>query len=249
MNGALVLALPSKGRLQKEAEALFARAGFVVEKRGGRNYRGGIAGTEIEVAFLSAAEIARELAAGTAHLGITGEDLVRETVTDADERVALLAPLGFGQADVVVAVPEAWIDVWTMEDLDDVAAGFRARHGRRLRIATKYWNLTQNFFASHGIALYRVVESLGATEGAPAAGTADAIVDITTTGSTLAANHLKVLEDGLILRSEANLALSRSASFTDEARRAASELLASLARAGISVQFEALLTARSAPAG
>ena len=112
-------------------------------------------------------------------------------------------PLGFGRADVVVAVPELWIDVWTMEDLDDVAAGFRARHGRRLRIATKYWNLTQGFFAAHGIALYRVVESLGATEGAPAAGTADLIVDITTTGSTLAANHLKVLEDGVILRSQA----------------------------------------------
>ena len=127
--------------------------------------------------------------------------------------MALLAPLGFGRADVVVAVPELWIDVWTMEDLDDVAAGFRARHGRRLRIASKYWNLTQGFFAAHGIALYRVVESLGATEGAPAAGTADAIVDITTTGATLAANHLKVLEDGVILRSEAQLAMSKVAAW------------------------------------
>ena len=167
------------------------------------------------MAFLSAAEIARELAAGTIHLGITGEDLLRETVPGLEERVALLAPLGFGRADVVVAVPEPWIDVWTMEDLDDVAAGFRARHGRRLRIATKYWNLTQGFFAGHGIALYRIVESLGATEGAPAAGTADAIVDITTTGATLAANHLKVLDDGLILRSEAQLAMSRQAAWAD----------------------------------
>ena len=233
MNGALILALPSKGRLQEEAEALFARAGFLVEKRGGRNYRGGIAGTDIEVAFLSAAEIARELAAGAAHLGITGEDLVRETVADADERIALLARLGFGQADVVVAVPEAWIDVWTMEDLDDVAAGFRARHGRRLRIATKYWNLTQTFFASHGIALYRVVESLGATEGAPAAGTADAIVDITTTGSTLAANHLKVLEDGVILRSQAHVVLSRGAAWDAAARASAAKLLRTIAAAGI----------------
>ena len=155
------------------------------------------------MAFLAASEIARELAAGTVHLGVTGEDLVRETVADADARIALLARLGFGHADVVVAVPELWIDVWTMEDLDDVAAGFRARHGRRMRIATKYWNLTQGFFAAHGIALYRVVESLGATEGAPAAGTADLIVDITTTGATLAANHLKILEDGVILKSEA----------------------------------------------
>jgi len=235
MNGSLVLALPSKGRLQEEAEALLARAGLPVEKRGGRNYRGRIAGSDIEVAFLSASEIAGELAAGSVHFGVTGEDLVRETIGDADQRIALLAPLGFGQADVVVAVPEVWIDVWTMEDLDDVAAGFLSRHGRRLRIATKYWNLTQSFFASHGIALYRVVESVGATEGAPAAGMADAIVDITTTGSTLAANHLKLLEDGLVLRSQANLASSLSAALSEEARRAASHLLSALAGAGVAI--------------
>ena len=134
-------------------------------------------------------------------------------------------------ADVVVAVPELWIDVWTMQDLDDVAAGFRARHGRRLRIATKYWNLTQTFFASHGIALYRVVESLGATEGAPAAGTADLIVDITTTGSTLEANHLKVLEDGVILRSQANLAASLAAAWDAATRGRRGPALALRSRA------------------
>lgn len=236
MNGSLVLALPSKGRLQERAEAMLAAAGLIVEKRGGRNYRGGIAGEDgIEIAFLSAAEIARELASGNAHFGITGEDLVRESVADADRRIALIAPLGFGQADVVVAVPELWIDVWTMEDLDDVAAGFRARHGRRLRVATKYWNLTQSFFASHGIALYRVVESLGATEGAPAAGTADAIVDITTTGSTLSANHLKVLEDGIILRSQANLGMSLTAAWAEETRAAGARFLARLAAAGVAI--------------
>src|SRR5687768_8449836 len=119
-----------------------------------------------------------------------------------------------------------------MEDLDDVAAGFRARHGRRLRIATKYWNLTQNFFASHGIALYRVVESLGATEGAPAAGTADLVVDITTTGSTLAANHLKVLEDGVVLRSQAHLALSRTAPWSEEGERAARRVVEAVRAVG-----------------
>ena len=193
------------------------------------------------MAFLAASEIARELAAGNIHLGVTGEDLLRETVNDVDERIALLAGLGYGMADVVVAVPEFWIDVWTMQDLDDVAAGFRARHGRRLRIATKYWNLTQNFFASHGIALYRVVESLGATEGAPAAGTADLIVDITTTGSTLKANHLKVLEDGVILRSEAKLALSLGAAWDMTSRRAAIRLLSSLSNTGITAAKHPLL--------
>jgi ATP phosphoribosyltransferase len=110
----------------------------------------------------------------------------------------------------VVAVPEVWRDVTTMADLDDVAADFRQRHGRRLRIATKYWRLTQQFFSQkHGIQVYRIVESLGATEGAPAAGSADMIVDITSTGSTLKANQLKVLEDGVILRSQACLVSAR----------------------------------------
>ena len=240
MNSPLTLALPSKGRLQEQCEAVLATAGLLVERRRGRNYRGRIAGRDdVEVAFLSASEIAHQLADGAVHLGITGEDLVRETVVEADRKIALLAPLGFGHADVVVAVPELWIDVWTMEDLDDVAAGFHARHGRRLRIATKYWNLTQGFFARHGMAVYRVVESLGATEGAPAAGTADAIVDITSSGSTLAANHLKVLEDGVILRSQANLALSLTAAWGEGRQQVAAELIDALASSGAEVRRDA----------
>jgi ATP phosphoribosyltransferase len=112
---------------------------------------------------------------------------------------------------VVVAVPEAWVDVVTMADLEDVAADFRPRHGRRLRVATKYLTLTRRFFAEHGLTDYRIVESLGATEGAPASGVADLIVDITTTGTTLRANALKRLDDGLILASEAYLVTSLTA--------------------------------------
>ena len=121
----------------------------------------------------------------------------------------LIDSLGFGSANVVVAVPQAWIDVRTMADLDDVTTGFRAQHNRRMRVATKYINLTRNFFAAHGVVDYRIVESAGATEGAPAVGTAEMIVDITTTGATLAANGLKVLDDGVILRSQANLVASK----------------------------------------
>ena len=240
MSEPLVIAIPSKGRLQEKTEALFKAGGLVIEKPGGsRNYRGRLNGVDdVEIAFLSASEIARELGAGRVHLGVTGEDLVRETVPDADRRISLAAPLGFGRADVVVAVPQAWIDVSSMEDLDDVAAGFRAAHGRRLRIATKYWNLTERFFARHGIALYRIVESLGATEGAPAAGLADAIVDITTTGSTLRANHLKVLVDGVMLRSEANLAVSLTAAWTPPTRAAAGRIVEALPVAGIADGLE-----------
>ncbi len=108
--------------------------------------------------FLSASEIVAKLASGDAHFGVTGEDLIREALPDADSRVALLAPLGFGQADVVVAVPKGWIDAGSMEDLEEIAADFHARHGRRMRVATKYVNLTRRFFATHGVADYRIVE-------------------------------------------------------------------------------------------
>jgi ATP phosphoribosyltransferase len=212
---ALVLAVPAKGRLQENAEAFFASAGLhLVKPRGARDYRGAIARLDgVEVAFISAAEITEQLAAGAVHFGITGEDLVREMIPAADDKVVLLDGLGFGHANVVVAVPEAWIDVRNMADLDDVATTFRGKHDRRLRVATKYINLTRGFFARHGIVDYRIVESSGATEGAPAAGTAELIVDITTTGSTLAANGLKIIEDGVMLRSQANLVAARAAAW------------------------------------
>ncbi len=208
----ITIALPSKGRMKDDASAIFERAGMrIVAVGNDRSYRGRVEGwDDIEIAYLSASEISREIGNGTVDFGVTGEDLIREGLAEADKRVEICARLGFGHADVVVAVPEIWLDVDTMADLGDVAADFRARHGRRLAIATKYWRLTQQFFSSqHGIQLYRIVESLGATEGAPAAGQADIIVDITSTGSTLKANHLKILSDGVILRSEACLVRAR----------------------------------------
>jgi ATP phosphoribosyltransferase len=227
----LVIAVPSKGRLQENAAAFFARAGLsFTQARGVRDYRGTIAGVSgVEVLFLSAAEIVAQLANGGAHLGVTGEDLLRESVPDLDASLALLTGLGFGNATVVVAVPQAWIDVRTMADLDEVASDLRARRGRRLRVATKYLNLTRRFFAANGVVDYRIVESPGATEGAPAAGTADLIVDITTTGATLAANGLRVLDDGIILNSEANLVASLRAPWTASARSSARTVLSRIA--------------------
>jgi ATP phosphoribosyltransferase len=215
MNTPLVLAVPAKGRLQENAEAFFARSGLaLIKPRGARDYRGAIAGLDgVEVAYLSASEITTQLAAGAVHFGVTGEDLVREMIPDANSKVVLIEGLGFGFATVVVAVPQAWIDVRTMADIDDVGTSFRHTHGRRMRVATKYVNLTRDYFSAHGIIDYRIVESSGATEGAPAAGTAELIVDITTSGATLAANGLKVIEDGIILRSQANLVAARGASW------------------------------------
>jgi len=215
----ITIALPSKGRMKDDASAIFEKAGLKIVAVGNeRSYRGRVEGLDdVEIAFLSASEISREIGAGSIDFGVTGEDLIREGLSEADARVEFCARLGFGHADVVVAVPEIWLDVDTMADLGDVAADFRARHGRRLAIATKYWRLTQQFFSSqHGIQLYRIVESLGATEGAPASGSADIIVDITSTGSTLKANHLKILSDGIMLRSQACLVRARKAGHADD---------------------------------
>jgi ATP phosphoribosyltransferase len=225
----LRFALPSKGRLQEQVSAWLDDAGLKLVA-GARDYRGTIAGEPgVEIKLMSSAEIAGALAAGDVHFGITGEDLIRENIPDTDRSVALLQALGFGFADVVVAVPRAWIDVSTMADLDDVCTAFHARHRRRLRVATKYLALTRNFFAAHGIADYRIVESLGATEGAPAAGVAEAVVDITTTGATLAANGLKVLDDGVVLKSQAQLAAALNACWNGAALESAGRICARIA--------------------
>ena len=233
MAGALLsIAVPSKGRLKDQVAAVFDRAGAALRKTGHeRGYRGALAGIDgVEVKFASAAEIVHLLRTGRVQLGITGEDLVRETVADVDSTVTFLVPLGIGRADVVVAVPDCWIDVARMADLEDVAAQFARAHGRRLRVATKYMNLTRRFFADHGVAGYRIVESAGATEATPASGTAELIVDITTTGTTLRANHLKVLDDGLILKSQAHLFGSRASAWTPASANTRDAIVALLSR-------------------
>lgn len=206
-----VLGIPSKGRLMEACVALFTKSGLGIDRTGSdRGYRGKLSGLDnIEIAFLSASEIAIHLREGKIDAGVTGEDLLRETLSPNDPALDSITRLNFGPAQVIVAVPMCWLDVASMSDLDDVAEQFYRSHGRRLRVATKYANLTRRFFAEKGVTGYRVVASAGATEGAPAAGTAELIVDITTTGSTLAANHLRILDDGLILDSCAVLAISK----------------------------------------
>ncbi len=226
MSDPLVLAVPSKGRLMEQTAETLARVGLVLKKVGSeRGYKGVIEGLDgVEVIFVSASEIVEQLKAGRAHLGVSGEDLAREQVADMEKRFQIMRKLGFGHADVVVAVPQAWIDVRVMSDLEAVGRDFRRAHGRHMRVATKYMNITRRHFQANGITSYRIVESLGATEGTPAAGTAELIVDITTTGTTLKANGLKVLDDGVLLRSEAVLFSSRAATWTPETRATLAEI-------------------------
>jgi ATP phosphoribosyltransferase len=222
------IGVPSKGRLMQECFDWFGARGIGMRRAGGdREYSGIVEGIDgVVPVLLSASEVPRELAAGRIHLGVTGSDLVREQL--AQDEVVEVARLGFGQADLVLAVPNAWIDVETVDDLDAAAAGFRKLHGHRLRIATKYHRLVREFLQAQGVADYQLVDSQGATEGTVKNGTAEAIADITSSGETLRANHLRVLSDGLIHSSEAVLWASRAAVWSGEERAAFAALAARL---------------------
>ena len=213
----LKIGVPSKGRLMEKTFDWFGARGITMARTGNeREYSGavdGIAG--VELVLLSAGEIPRELAAGRIHLGVTGSDLVRDKLVDWQVQVAELALLGFGHADLIIAVPDAWIDVDTLDDLDAAAGAFRALHGFRLRIATKYHRLVREFLTAQGVADYQLVDSQGATEGTVKNLTAEAVADITSTGETLRANHLKILSDGLIHQSQATLYAARAADWSD----------------------------------
>ncbi len=210
MSDRLVLAIPSKGRLKEQVESLLTANAMKLTLIGGeRGYRASLEGApDLDVQLMSASEIALQLAAGTIDAGITGLDLLRELDPSDRLGIEVIARLGIGRADMVLATPQAWIDVARIDDFDDVCAQFRRRHGRPLRIATKYLRFAGYILHERGVSDFRLVESLSATEAAPAAGIAEAIIDITTTGATLAANRLKTLADGLLLRSEAVLALA-----------------------------------------
>jgi ATP phosphoribosyltransferase len=215
----LKLGVPSKGRLMDKTFEWFTKRGIVLSRTGeAREYAGAVEGLEgVDLVLLSASEIPRELAAGRIHLGVTGSDLVREELADWEAQVAELARLGFGHADLIVAVPKAWVDVETLDDLDAVAAAFRARHGFRLRIATKYHRLVREYLRANGVADYQLVDSQGATEGTVKNLTAEAIADITSTGETLRANHLKILRDAPVHRSQATLFAARGADWSEAA--------------------------------
>ncbi len=227
----LKLGVPSKGRLMEKTFDWFGARGIHLARSGSdREYAGVVGGIDnVSLVLLSAGEIPRELAAGRIHLGVTGTDLVQEKLALWDQTLRPVAELGFGHADLILAVPQGWIDVDTLHDLDAAAAAFRRVHGFRMRIATKYHRLVREFLREAGVAEYALVDSQGATEGTVANETAEAIADITSTGETLRANHLKILSDGLILRSQATLWQSQVAKLDDSERTSLAALLERLA--------------------
>ncbi|SIS98680.1 ATP phosphoribosyltransferase [Paracoccus saliphilus] len=207
------LGVPSKGRLMEQAFDWFAERGVRLSRSGSdREYAGQVDGAEnVSLVLLSAGEIPRELRAGRIELGVTGTDLVREKLAGWRSDIVELAGMGFGHADLILAVPECWRDCETLDDLSSIARDFRAAHGFRLRIATKYHRLVRAWLARHEVADYQLVDSQGATEGTVANQTAEAIADITSSGETLRANNLKILSEEPVLRSQATLFVSRAA--------------------------------------
>lgn len=221
------LGVPSKGRLMEKTFGWFEKRGITLSRSGSdREYAGKVEGIGgVSLVLLSAGEIPRELAAGRIHLGVTGTDLVHEKLPRWEQQVEEISQLGFGNADLIIATPACWVDVDTLDDLDAAAAAFRKTHGHRLRIATKYHRLVREFLTEAGVADYTLVDSQGATEGTVKNETAEAIADISSTGETLRANHLKILSDGLILQSQATLWRSRVAKCDAEEKKVLTELL------------------------
>lgn len=226
----LKLGVPSKGRLMDKTFAWFSERGVSLRRTGSdREYAGAVDGVDgVDLVLLSAGEIPRELAAGRIHMGVTGTDMVRERIADWQDNVRELQPMGFGHADLVIAVPDFWADVDGVDDLDAAAAAFRREHGFRLRIATKYHRLVREFLRDAGVADYQLVDSQGATEGTVKNLTAEAIADITSTGDTLRANHLRVLSDGMVLASQATLFRGRRGGWSDDMRKSYKNLMLAL---------------------
>jgi ATP phosphoribosyltransferase len=199
------IGLPSKGRLKDESLAFLKSKNLeVMNSFGERNYFFNIKNNrEIDGVFLHAREIIERINDGTLDVGISGLDLLKELPDVYSENVKIFKKLNFGFADLVVAIPKDWLDVQNMADLEEISFEFKEKYGRRMRVATKYPNLTGSFFLSKGVSQFRVIPSLGATESYPFTGSSELITDITTTGSTLKANNLRIINDGTILKSSA----------------------------------------------
>ena len=207
MKDLITIGLPSKGRLKDKAISFFDGRGLkILQSEKERNYFGTIENKpNIKIIFLHAKEIIQRLGDGTLDLGISGLDLLKESEKNLQDKINIQKKLNFGYANLVIAVPDDWIDVQTIADLEEVSFDFKSKRNSRLRVATKYPNLTNNFLISKGVTQYKLVSSLGATETYPFIGSSEIISDITSTGKTLDDNNLRILKDGLILSSTACL--------------------------------------------
>tara|TARA_B100000003_G_scaffold136331_1_gene122309 strand:+ start:47 stop:736 length:690 start_codon:yes stop_codon:yes gene_type:complete len=211
MKNFINIGIPSKGRLRKGVLKIFSKKKLrLVSERGERDLIGSIRNRQnIKILYLHAREIIQRLGDGSLDVGFSGFDLFKESEINVQNKINAIKKFDFGKANLVVAIPDPWIDVQTIADLEEIAFEFRDKKKKRLRVATKYPNLTRDFLFSKGVTQFKLVDSLGATESYPFTGSAELITDITSTGETLKANNLRVLKDGEILRSQACIFTSK----------------------------------------
>ena len=210
----LNIGIPSKGRLRKDVLNIFKKNKLnLISERGERDLLGSIKQKKnVKILYLHAREIIERLGDGSLDLGFSGFDLLQESEINIQKKINVIKNYDFGKATLVVAIPDPWIDVQTIADLEEIAFEFRDKKKKRLRVATKYPNLTREFLFSKGVTQFKLVDSLGATEAYPFIGSSEIITDITSTGETLKANNLRILKDGEILKSEACMMISKSSS-------------------------------------
>ena len=211
MKNLITIGLPSKGRLKDKSIEFFNSRGLeILQSDKERNYFAVIKDRpNIKIIYLHAKEIIQRLGDGTLDIGISGLDLLEESEKNLRDKIFIKERLDFGLANLVIAIPDDWIDVQTVADLEEVSFDIRSKRNSRLRVATKYPNLTNKFLISKGVTQYKIVPSLGATETYPFIGSSEIITDITSTGKTLKDNNLRILKDGLILKSAACLFISK----------------------------------------
>jgi|TARA_B110000196_G_scaffold16151_1_gene12804 ATP phosphoribosyltransferase len=214
MKNIINIGIPSKGRLRKDILKLFKKNKLsLVSERGERDLLGSIKNLpNVKILYLHAKEIVERLGDGSLDLGFSGYDLLKESEVNIQNKINIVKKYGFGNATLVVAVPDLWLDVQTIADLEEIAFAFKDKKKKRLRVGTKYPNLAQNFLFSKGVTQFKLVNSLGSTELMPFTGSAEIVIDITSTGQTIKANNLRILKDGEILKSEACMMISRTAS-------------------------------------
>ena len=205
------IGVPSKGRLRKSVLKEFKKNRYnLISERGERDYFAKIKNkANIEVIYLHAREIIERLGDNSLDIGFSGYDLLKESSINIQKKISVYKKYNFGNAKLVIAIPNRWIDVQTMADLEEVAFEFKDSKKQHLRVATKYPNLTRDFLFSKGVTQFKLIHSLGATETYPFTGSSEIISDITSTGETLRANNLRVIKDGIILESQACLLISK----------------------------------------
>ena len=217
------IGIPSKGRLILGCVNIFKKKKLnIYSERGERDLFGSIKKLpNVKIIYLHAREIIERLADGSLDIGFSGYDLLKESEINIQKKISVQKKYNFGKANLVVAIPDEWIDVQTIADLEEIDFYFKDKKNKRLRVATKYPNLTREFLFSKGVTQFKLVNSLGATEIYPFTGSSEIITDITSTGETLKANNLRVLKDGLILRSQACMMVSKSSLKNKELKKLA----------------------------